>query len=116
MKTIDEEGHKYLRFLEYDKVKEKEMQTEFVRERNGKKKPKAINSWAVATMRYGAGVLESRVDELNELDKKTRKLLTMHKGLQRKCDVDRLYVNRKHGGKGLMRCESTVRSEKNNLG
>ena len=44
MKTIDEEGHKYLRFLEYDKVKEKEMQTEFVRERNGKKKTKALKS------------------------------------------------------------------------
>ena len=32
MKTIDEEGYKYLGILEYDKVKEKEMKTEFVRE------------------------------------------------------------------------------------
>ena len=29
---IDEEGYRYLRILEYDKVKEKEMKTEFVRE------------------------------------------------------------------------------------
>ena len=27
MKTIDEEGYKYLRILEYDKVKEKEVET-----------------------------------------------------------------------------------------
>ena len=32
MKTIDEEGYKYLGILEYVKVKEKEMKTEFVRE------------------------------------------------------------------------------------
>ena len=32
MKTIDEEGYKYLGILEYDKVKEKEMKTEFFRE------------------------------------------------------------------------------------
>ena len=32
MKTIDEEGYKYLGILEYDKVKEKEMKTEFPRE------------------------------------------------------------------------------------
>ena len=32
MKTIDEEGYKYLGILEYDKVKEKKMKTEFTRE------------------------------------------------------------------------------------
>ena len=32
MKTIDEEGYKYLGILEYDKVKEKKMKTEFARE------------------------------------------------------------------------------------
>ena len=55
----------------------------------GKNKIKAINNWAVA-MRYGVGVSEWRVDERQELDRKTRKLLTMHKGLQPKSDVERL--------------------------
>ena len=32
MKMIDEEGYRYLGILDYDKVKEKEMKTEFVRE------------------------------------------------------------------------------------
>ena len=75
MKTIDEEGYKYLGMLEYDKVKEKEMKTEFFRENkrrirlilisklNGKNKRKAINSWTVVIMRYGTGVLEWRLDE-----------------------------------------------------
>ena len=70
MKTIDEEGCKYLGILEYDKAKKKEISTEFVREYkrlrrliirsklNGKYKIKAMNRWAVAVMRYGAGMLE----------------------------------------------------------
>ena len=40
----------------------------------------------------------------------------MHKGLRPKSDVDKLYVTRKEGGKGLVSCESTIRSEENNLG
>ena len=31
MKTVDEERYKYLAILEYDKVKKKEMKTQFVR-------------------------------------------------------------------------------------
>ena len=104
------------------------MKTEFVREYkrrlrlilrsklNGKNKIEAINSWAVAIMRYGVVVLEWRFDELKELHGKTQKLLTMHKGLLPKSDVDRLCVSRKEGGRGLMSCESTIRSEENNLG
>ena len=68
-------------------VKEKEMKTEFDREYkrrirlilisklNGKNKIKVINSLAVAIMRYGAGVLEWRVDELKELYRNIRKLI-----------------------------------------
>ena len=67
-------------------------------------------------MRYGAGVLKWRFDELKELDRKSRKLLTMHKGLHPKSDVDRLYVSRKEGGRGLVGCESTIGSEENILG
>ena len=128
MKTINEEGYKYLGLLEYDKVKEKEMKTEFAREYkrrirlilisklNGKNKIRAINSWAVAIMRYGVEVLEWRVNELKEFDRKTRKIFAMRKGLHPKSDVDKLYVSRKEGGKGLMSCQSTIRSEENNLG
>ena len=35
---------------------------------------------AVAIMRYGAGVLKWRFDELKELDRRIWKLLIMHKG------------------------------------
>ena len=67
-------------------------------------------------MRYGAGVLEWRVDKLEKLDKKTQKFLTMQKGLLPKWDVGRLCIRRKEGCRGLMSCGSTVRSEENNIG
>ena len=87
MKKIDEEECTYLGILEYDKVKERGLKMEFVREYNrkirvillsklnGKNKTKAINSWTVAIMRHGAGVLEWWVDALKMLDRKTRKLV-----------------------------------------
>ena len=104
------------------------MKTEFFREYksrlrlilrsklNGKNKIKAINGCLSSIMIYGAGVLEWRFDELKELDRKTRKLLTMHKGLHSKIDVDRFYVSRKQGGIGLVICKSSIGSEENNLG
>ena len=63
METTDEEGYQYLGILEYDRVKENEMKTEFVREYkrriwlilkhnlNGENKIEAINTWAVAILR-----------------------------------------------------------------
>ena len=83
---------------------------------NGKNEIKAVNSWAVAIMTYGAGVLEWRFYKLKELNRKTRKLLTMHKGLHPKSEVDRLYVSKKEGGRGQVSCGSAIRIEENNLG
>ena len=42
------------------------------------------------------------------MDQRTRKLMTMHKALHPRDDVDRLYVSRKEGGGGLAGIEDTV--------
>ena len=58
---------------------------------SGKNKIMAVNTWAVAILRYSAGIVEWRShDELKELDRKTRKMMTMHGALHPKSDVDRL--------------------------
>ena len=38
----------------------------------------AINTWAVSLVRYSGGILDWTKETLRELDRKTRKLLTMH--------------------------------------
>ena len=128
MKSIDEKGYTYLGVIEMDEIKEQEMKkiviTEYKRrlrlvlrsKLNGKNKIKAINTWAVALLRYGAGIINWKVEELKSLDRTTRKTLTMYGALHPKSDVDRLYVKRKEGGRGLINIEGCVKSEENNLG
>ena len=49
------------------------------------------------------------------MDKKTRKFITMNKELYPRRGFSQLYVSRKNGGKGLIGCENSVKSEENGL-
>ena len=42
------------------------------------------------------------------MNQRTRKLMTMHKALHPRDDVDRLYVSRKEEGRGLASIEDTI--------
>ena len=54
---------------------------------NGNNLIKAINTWAVAVIRYSAPFLDWNKDELLALDRRTRKLMTMHKAFDDKYRV-----------------------------
>ena len=69
---------------------------------------KGINTWAVPLVRYSGPFLKWTRDELKQMDQRTRKLMTMHKALHPRDDVDRLYVSRKEGGRGLASIEDSV--------
>ena len=128
MKDIDETGYTYLAILETDKIKEKEMKEKFSREYlrrlrlilrsklNGRNKIMAVNTWAASVIRYGAGILKWNTDELKSLDRRTRKFMTMHGVLHPKSHIDRVYLSREMGRRGLTSCEGCIRMEENNLG
>ena len=82
---------------------------------NNKNKIQAINTWAVALLRYRAGVINWKVDELKKMDRTMRKTLTMYGALHPKSEIDRLYLKRKHGERRLISIEMCVRLEENNL-
>ena len=82
---------------------------------NGRDKSTAVNKWAVGIFRYGAGIIEWKASELEDLDKKSRKTMTMYGGLNSNSDADRLYVKRKEGRRGLISVKRCIREE-NNLG
>ena len=42
------------------------------------------------------------------MDQRTRKLMTMHKALHSRDDVDRLYVSRKEAGRGLDSVDASI--------
>ena len=52
------------------------------------------------------------MEELRELDQMTRKQMNMYKPLHPRSDIDRLYVPREKGGRGLRSLEDLVLIEK----
>lgn len=58
-----------------------------------------INLHTVATVRYGTGILKLTEKEQKEMDKKSRKLLTMHGVHHPRVDTDCLYMKRTNRGR-----------------
>ena len=121
IRTLAEnETYKYLGILEADTIKQVEMknkiQKEYLRRTrklldtklSSRNLIKGINTWAVSLVRYSGPFLKRAREELRQMDQRTRKLMTMHKALHLKDDVDRLYVPRKEGGRGLASIEDSV--------
>ena len=61
-----------------------------------------INSWAVATVRYSVAVLDWTMEEIDQMDRKTRKLLTIYGAFHPKSNANQLNMKRKQGGEGLI--------------
>ncbi|CAH3124919.1 unnamed protein product [Porites lobata] len=70
----------------------------------------AINSLAVPVVQHSFGIIDWKISELKKIDTKTRKLLNMHKTLHPKADVERLYIPRKDGGRGLIYVETAFKT------
>ena len=123
----DNKAYKYLGVLEVDDIRHSEMKDGIRKEYfrrlrkilksklNGGNVIKAINSRAVSLVRYGAGIIDWAKDELRQIDRKTRKLLTIYHALHPQADVDRLYMARADGGRGLIGVEDCVALEVTSL-
>ena len=86
IKNVEEGGYKYLGITEFDRMKESTMKESFRKEYlrrgkatmksrlKGKNKIKAMNRWAVSSMRYGAGIVKWTANELEEMVWKPGKL------------------------------------------
>ncbi|XP_069971818.1 uncharacterized protein [Penaeus vannamei] len=127
MRNAEESRYKYLGVLEVDGIKHDQMKDQVKKEYtrrvrnilksklNGGNIISAINSRAVSVVRYGAGIIKWTKNELEEMDRKTRKLMTMYGAQHPKADVDRLYLKRYDGGRDLLGVEDCVQAEVNSL-
>jgi hypothetical protein len=61
-------------------------------------------------MRYSFGVINWRLEEIKQIDRKSRKMLTMYKMHHPKADIDRLHIKRKVG-RGLVQVEAAYKAE-----
>jgi len=77
------------------------------RELSAKNKIQSTGSLAAPILRNSLGTVNWHQEELQKLDQRTRKLLTIYGQHHPKADVDRLYVPRKQGGRGLMQLQAT---------
>ena len=120
IKTLAEnETYKYFGILEANTIKHVEMKDKIQKEYLRRTRKlletkcssriliKGINTWAVPLVRYSGPFLKWTRDELWQMDQRTRKLMTMHKALHPRDDVDRLYVPRKEGGRKLASIEDS---------
>ena len=82
------------------------IEASYVGELRAKSKVPALLSLAVRVLIYSLGIMNWHQEELQKLDRKTRKLLTIHGQHQPKADIDCLFVTRKLGGRGLMQLEA----------
>jgi len=82
---------------------------------NEKNQIQAIKMFAIPIILYMADVIGWAVHECAELDRLTRKQLTLFKALHPLTDIDGLYVSLKKSGRGLFSFADVVSLEKHSL-
>ena len=121
IRTLEEKKtFKYLGILEADTIKQVEMKDKIKKEHLRRTKKlletklssrnliKGINTWAVPFVRYSGSFLKWTREDLKQMNQRTRKLMTMHKALHARDDIDRLYVSRKEVRRGLASTEEVL--------
>ena len=116
-----EENYKYLGIEEsggisHNKMKEN-IRKEYYRrvrkilqtELNSRNRILAVNSLAVPVVTFSFNVVNWTLADISKMDIKTRKLLTMNRMHHPKADVQRIYLPRSEGGRGLIQLESSYK-------
>ena len=101
-----DKGYKYLSILETNNIMHTEMKDEIQKEYhrrvrqlilsklNDRNTIGAINTRAVSLVRYSAGILKLKKDELKVMGRMTWKIMTMNRKYCPKIDNGRLYISR----------------------
>jgi flagellar basal body rod protein FlgC len=72
-------------------------------ELNARNKMTAIGALAVLVLRYSFGIINCRMEKIKQIDRKTRKMLTMYEMYHPKADIE--------GGRGLVQVEAAYKAE-----
>lgn len=106
--------YKYLGLLELQDTLHEQMKKRMIAEYSGrvssvldsnlcaKDTVKAINTYAVPVLLYGFGIVKWTKKETDTMDVITRKLMTQRGMHHPKASVERMYIGRRKGGRGLL--------------
>ena len=110
----EDEIYKYLGVEELDGIKHEKMKENIWQaakkklrkilesELNSRNIIQAVNECCLPIVSYSFGIINWNESDLKGMDVSIRKMLNMYKCLQLKSDIDRLYVPRGSGGRGLI--------------
>ena len=114
------DSYKYLGVIQVDQTKHHEMKekvkTEYYRRVRKILQIKlnegiiitGINTWAISLLTYSAAFLDW-TEAVEQMDRRTRKLMAMHRALNPKIDVARIYLFRTEGGTGIISVKDAVK-------
>ena len=74
-----------------------------------------LNAWAIGVMRYSGGITHWTKEELQDMDWKTRQMMTLNRCLHPRSSMARLYMKQKEGGRGLISVEECITTERRRL-
>ena len=118
----EDSSYKYLGIEENASIEHKAMRTKITQqyfkrlkaicktELTPKNKIQAINQLAIPVISYGFGVVDWPQGIINDIDVRTRKLLTIHKVTYKNSCLDRIYLPRSEGGLGLIEVNQCFKS------
>ena len=110
----EDESYKYLGIEELEAIKHNEVKAKVNKnvktklrklmetELNARNLFQAINESILPLISYSFGVVNWNEDELKGYDIQIRKMLHMYRAFEINSDVDRLYLPRENGGRGLL--------------
>ena len=129
IEDLDEDAsYKYLGIEENATIEHKKMREKVTKEYlsrlkkickselTPKNKITAINQLAIPVVTYGFGIIDWPQYEIDKLDVKTRKWLTLHKVIYRNQCLERIYIPRSEGGLGLIEIDHAHRASIVSLG
>ena len=90
--------------------KRKKIRSIMKTELNSRNRIQAINSLAVPVVQYSFNIINWNLSDLQRMDTKTRKLMTANRMHHPKADIDRIYLPRKEGGRGLIQLEMSYKT------
>ena len=79
-------------------------------ELNSANRIQIINTLAIPVVTYSYNIINWNISDIKKMDTKIRKLLTCNRMHHPKADVERLYIPRSEGGRGLMQLEINFKS------